>query len=77
MKLEKFVYGVKPMLVMMTDQQIFTPQTVCSGCLLATQSGTPRWHNGRLTCGHTPGQVDNNQTKFYECEMGFKVANVN
>lgn len=65
------------MLVILTDEQILSPKQVCQSCLLANQSGLPRWNNGKLGCGQT---VDNlkhqNQPALYECQMGFRLANV-
>lgn len=65
------------MLVILTDEHILEPQQVCQGCLLADQRGFPRWHHGRLGCGHALGRAGNNLPKIYECEMGFRVANIN
>ena len=64
------------MLVILTDDNILSVNQVCSGCLLADQQGTPRWHHGELGCGHSLGKVDSRQAKVYKCEMGFQVTEV-
>ncbi|WP_013321569.1 hypothetical protein [Gloeothece verrucosa] len=64
------------MLVILTDEQILSTQQVCQGCLLANQEGSPRWHHGKLNCGHALRQAANHRLALYECQMGFKVANI-
>ena len=64
------------MLVILTHDNILSVNQVCSGCLLADQQGTPRWHHGELGCGHSLGKVDSRQAKGYKCEMGFQVTEV-
>jgi len=64
------------MLVILTDKQILSPAQVCQGCLLADKSGQPRWHQGKLCCGHAVSRLAPQQLEQYECEMGFRVANV-
>ena len=64
------------MLVILTHDNILSVNQVCSGCLLADQQGTPRWHHGELGCGHSLGKVDSRQAKVYKCEMGFQVTEV-
>ncbi|HEY9599391.1 MAG TPA: hypothetical protein V6D33_17135 [Cyanophyceae cyanobacterium] len=64
------------MLVILMDEQILSPSQVCQSCLLADKNGQPRWHQGRLRCGHTIRKLSNNQPDQYECEMGFRIANV-
>ncbi len=64
------------MLVILTDKQILSPAQVCQGCLLADKSGQPRWHQGKLRCGHAVSKLAPQQPEQYECEMGFRVANV-
>ncbi|MEM9542824.1 MAG: hypothetical protein AAGA60_25450 [Cyanobacteria bacterium P01_E01_bin.42] len=39
------------MLVILTDEQVISPQQVCCNCLLADSQGLPRWHQGKLGCG--------------------------
>ncbi|MDJ0732329.1 MAG: hypothetical protein QNJ33_20340 [Crocosphaera sp.] len=64
------------MLVILTHDNILSVNQVCPGCLLADQQGTPRWHHGKLGCGHSLDRVDTRQAKVYECEMGFQVTEV-
>ncbi|MGF1493234.1 MAG: hypothetical protein ACFBSC_12430 [Microcoleaceae cyanobacterium] len=64
------------MLVIVTENQLIELQRVCQGCLLADQSGQPRWKQGHLSCGHLVRQPIGNQPSQYECEMGFKIANI-
>lgn len=64
------------MLVMLTDNQIFSPRQVCQTCLLADQSGQPRWRKGKLGCGHALRKLSANQPEEYECEMGFRLVNI-
>ncbi len=64
------------MLVLLTDEQVLSPSQVCPGCLLADQSGQPRWRQGKLGCGHLLRKCATTQPNQYECEMGFRVANV-
>jgi len=64
------------MLVMLTDNQLLSTQAVCPGCVMADQSGRPRWHNGQLRCGRTVNNVGNGQPHHYECQMGFRIADV-
>ena len=62
------------MLVVLTDQQILSTQQICSGCLLATHQGQPRWHQGRLSCGSSLRSPKPQQPALYQCQMGFKLA---
>lgn len=64
------------MLVILTDEQILSPQKICHSCLLADQSGQPRWRRGRLSCGHLVGKLTEHQPDQYECQMGFRLVNV-
>ncbi len=77
------------MLVVITEKQILSPQQVCCDCLLASQKGLPRWHEGKLGCSrHKIKQGKNQQnpptsssskqavSEIYECQMGFRLANV-
>lgn len=64
------------MLVMLTEEQILLPEQVCQGCVLASESGSPRWHRGKLGCGQSLGKRGKNQPPLYECQMGFRVAQV-
>jgi len=62
------------MLVMLTDNQLISPQTVCQGCLMADQHGRPRWQQGELRCGRQVAGLDAGQPTQFECEMGFRIA---
>lgn len=64
------------MLVILTDEHIFSAKQVCQGCLLANGQGLPRWHHGHPTCAHSLGKPGDNQPTLYKCEMGFRVAEV-
>ncbi|OKH22063.1 hypothetical protein NIES593_14110 [Hydrococcus rivularis NIES-593] len=64
------------MLVILTDEQIISTQQVCSGCLLANSHGLPRWHHGKLGCGHSLAKADRHSSELYECQMGFVLANI-
>lgn len=66
------------MLVILTEDQLLSPQVVCQSCVLADRQGQPRWHRDRLYCGCLLDQASNNepQTKQYRCQMGFRVAEV-
>ena len=39
------------MLVILMKDQLLQPAAVCQSCPMASQSGLPRWHEGRLRCG--------------------------
>lgn len=64
------------MLVILTENQLLSPQQVCPNCLMADQSGQPRWHDGRLRCGRALHRLTNDQPEQYECQMGFRVAQI-
>ena len=64
------------MLAILTDNQIFTAKQICQTCLMASQSGEPRWQNGQLRCGHAIGKQAADQPDQYECQMGFRIANI-
>lgn len=64
------------MLVIVMNDQILPPRQVCQACLLADQSGQPRWYHGKLRCGHAIHKLDQAQPDQYECEMGFRIANI-
>jgi len=68
--------GVNVMLVILTDEHILDPGSVCQGCLLANQQGQPRWREGKLGCGHSLGKGGSQQPNLYECQMGFTIANI-
>lgn len=62
------------MLVILMEEQILAPQHVCQSCLLADQSGQPRWSHGRLRCGQAISKLSAQQPDQYQCLMGFRVA---
>jgi hypothetical protein len=64
------------MLVILMDNQLLLPQQVCQTCLMADQSGQPRWHQGNLRCGRALSKLADNQPEQYECQMGFRIANI-
>lgn len=64
------------MLVIVMENQMLAPQCVCQSCLLADQSGQPRWSGGQLRCGHPLRKLSENQPDQYECQMGFRIANI-
>ena len=66
------------MLVILTEDQLLSPQVVCQSCLLANRQGQPRWHQNKLCCGHLLEQISETelQPKQYQCQMGFRVAKV-
>jgi hypothetical protein len=64
------------MLVILAGDQILSPQKVCQTCLMADQSGQPRWSQGQLRCGHAIRKLSEQQPNQYECQMGFRVANI-
>jgi hypothetical protein len=64
------------MLVILMDDQIISPQVVCQTCLMADHSGQPRWQGGQLRCGHAVRKLTENQPDQYECQMGFRIANI-
>jgi hypothetical protein len=64
------------MLVILMDEQVLSPNQVCQNCLLADQSGQPRWRRGKLGCGQAIRKLTPHQPDQYECEMGFRIANV-
>jgi hypothetical protein len=67
------------MLVIMMDEQLISPQQVCQACLMADQSGQPRWNQGQLRCGRVLGKAaecsEPMPTQF-ECQMGFRVVHI-
>ncbi len=64
------------MLVILMDDQIISPDGVCQGCLMADHRGLPRWSSGKLRCGRTIPKSVENQPDHYECQMGFRIANI-
>jgi len=72
--LVRWVVGL--MLVLLTDSQLLSPEAVCQNCLLADRDGLPRWRQGRLTCGHAVGNPHYGPATQFECQMGFRLAQV-
>ncbi|OUC12734.1 MAG: hypothetical protein B0A82_20315 [Alkalinema sp. CACIAM 70d] len=64
------------MLVVLVGDQLISPQQVCQNCLMADQSGQPRWKGGRLRCGNAIAKTVDQQPRQFECQMGFKILNV-
>jgi hypothetical protein len=64
------------MLVVILKNQVIAPQQVCQGCLLADSEGQPRWRQGRLCCGQLVRKVHEQQPLAYECQMGFKLVDI-
>lgn len=64
------------MLVILMDNQLISPQIVCKTCLMADQSGKPRWQSGQLRCGHAIRKATEQQPDQFECQMGFRVADI-
>lgn len=64
------------MLVVVMENQLLSPQQVCQSCLMADQSGQPRWQPGKLRCGRALTKAPDNLPEQYECQMGFRIANI-
>lgn len=64
------------MLVLLMEEQVLSPQVVCQSCLLADRDGQPRWRGGQLRCGHAIRKLTEHQPDQYECQMGFRIANI-
>jgi len=68
------------MLVILAGDQLLSAQQVCQGCLMADQSGQPRWRQGQLRCGQAISKaiskLGDNLPDQFECQMGFKIANI-
>lgn len=64
------------MLVIVMNGQLLSPHQVCQSCLLASQAGQPRWDQGRLRCGQAIHKLNDQQPDQYECQMGFRIANI-
>lgn len=64
------------MLVILTDEHIISTKQVCQNCLLADQSGQPRWRGGQLRCGYAISKITEKQPEQYECHMGFRLVNL-
>ena len=64
------------MLVMMMEEQVISPKTVCQNCCWADRSGQPRWRRGHLSCAHVVAKGDSHLPQQYECQMGFRIAQI-
>ncbi|MEB3827328.1 hypothetical protein [Phormidium sp. CCY1219] len=64
------------MLVILMEDKIIAPRQVCQSCLLADSTGEPRWRQGKLCCGHALGKLADQQATQFECQMGFRIANI-
>ncbi|NJK41393.1 MAG: hypothetical protein HC934_08625 [Acaryochloridaceae cyanobacterium SU_2_1] len=66
------------MLVILTKEQLLSPQTVCPSCLLADRQGQPRWQQGQLCCGQllNPWPESGTQCQQYQCQMGFRLTHL-
>jgi hypothetical protein len=64
------------MLVMLMENQLIDPEQVCQTCLMADQSGHPRWQQGQLRCGRALRKMADEQPDQYVCQMGFRIANI-
>lgn len=64
------------MLVILMENQLLSPQQICPTCLMADQTGQPRWNHGQLRCGRAIRQAVEGQPEQYECQMGFRIAHI-
>lgn len=64
------------MLVILAGDQLLSAQQVCQGCLMADQSGQPRWRHGQLHCGQAIRKLGEELPAQFECQMGFRVAQI-
>lgn len=65
------------MLVVVMNDHLLKPQTICQGCLLANHQGLPRVDQGHLTCGRLLDSGGQQKVAAqYECQMGFRIASV-
>ncbi|WP_267383648.1 hypothetical protein [Cyanobacterium sp. uoEpiScrs1] len=65
------------MLVILTQENVLSAQTVCQDCLLADHQGLPRWKQGTLGCRSSLDKnLDTHQPKHYQCQMGFQIVEV-
>jgi hypothetical protein len=64
------------MLVIVLDDNLIPPQTVCETCLMADQQGRPRWNGEKLRCGKALGKPTEQQPAAFQCVMGFRVVNL-
>ncbi|NEP16373.1 MAG: hypothetical protein F6J97_05645 [Leptolyngbya sp. SIO4C1] len=64
------------MLVILMENQLLPPDSVCQSCLMADRFGQPRWRDGQLRCGRRLQPVAPEDPVQYECQMGFRIAQV-
>ena len=64
------------MLVVLMENQLLAPEQICRNCLMADQSGQPRWQQGQLRCGRALQKIAADQPDQYECQMGFRIAHI-
>lgn len=69
--------GDSLMLIALMKDQLVTLQTVCQTCLMADGSGRPRWDGANLRCGRQLADPGQNHPVQYECQMGFRIAEIN
>ncbi len=43
---------------------------------MANRQGQPRWREGKLRCGRLLEKLVDDQPDQYECQMGFRLANI-
>lgn len=64
------------MLVVLMEDQLFSPQQICQTCLMADQNGQPRWQQGQLRCGRALHKLAEDMPEQFECQMGFRIAHI-
>lgn len=64
------------MLVVMMNDQLLSHTVVCQTCLMADQKGEPRFRKGHLSCGRSLDKPKEGHPRQYECQMGFKMAEI-
>lgn len=62
------------MLVILLDNQVIPSTSICASCLMANQSGQPRLRDGELGCAQRLESSTN--LPQYQCQMGFRLANI-
>lgn len=70
------IFKEEIMLVILQKEQILSTQSICQNCLWANQNGNPRWHQGKLGCGYGLNTSEYKHTKLYQCQMGFRLVNI-
>ena len=64
------------MLVVVMENHVLPPASVCQNCLMADHSGQPRWQAGKLQCGQMLEPRIPKAPVQYRCAMGFRIAEV-